>query len=63
MARKTDPKQVLENIRAAEYGDSVTPELLAAIYVIEHDKQFEDERGQVRAQLRDLIADDVQESL
>jgi hypothetical protein len=56
-----DARQVLERIRAQGYAETVTADLLAAVYGIQHDKQFEDERGQVRAQLRDLIAAHVQE--
>ena len=58
---ETDAKQVLEKVRAGEYAEDVSPDLLAAVYEIEHDKQFEDERGEVRAQLRDLIAASVKE--
>lgn len=52
----TDAAKVLEAIRAADFADSVTPEILQAVYAIEHDKQFEDQRGPVQAALRDLVA-------
>jgi hypothetical protein len=58
---ETDAREVLEKIRAHEYAEAVTANLLAAVYEIQHDKQFENERGPVRAQLRDLIAAHVQE--
>lgn len=58
---ETDAKQVLEAIRADEYSESVSAELLSTIYEIEHDKQFEVDRGQVQANLRQLITEDVPE--
>ncbi len=58
-----DAKQVLEKVRVESYADDdVTADLLGAVYALEHGKQFEDERGPVRAHLRDLIASAVQES-
>lgn len=59
---ETDAKQVLEAIRADEYAETVSAELLATVYEIEHDKQFEVDRGQVQANLRDLITEDVPEA-
>jgi hypothetical protein len=60
---ETDAKQVLEKVRVENYADDdVSSDLLAAVYALEHGKQFEDERGPVRAQLRELIASAVQES-
>jgi hypothetical protein len=59
---ETDARQVLEAIRAADYDGDVSADLLAAVYDIEHDKQFEDERGQVQARLRDLIVEAVPEA-
>lgn len=58
----TDAAQALERIRAASYPDAVSAELLKAVYDIEHDQQFEDERGPVRATLRNLIAETIEES-
>lgn len=58
----TDAKKVLEKIRAANYADAVTAEMLQAIYAVEHEKQFEDERAAVEAALRHLISDAVKES-
>jgi hypothetical protein len=58
----TDAKKVLEKIRAASYPDAVTAEMLQAVYALEHEKQFEDERAAVEATLRDLIADAVKEA-
>lgn len=57
-----DAKQVLEQIRAANYDGFVSAGLLDAVYGIEHDKQFETERGPVVAQLRDLISRAIEES-
>lgn len=63
MAGKSDTnaKSVLEKIRAAEYSDSVSAEMLQAVYALEHDKQFEDRRGSVEAALRNLITEAIQE--
>lgn len=58
----TDAKKVLEKIRAASYSEEVTAEMLQAIYALEHEKQFEDDRGSIEAALRDLIADAVKEA-
>jgi hypothetical protein len=58
----TDAKKVLERIRAASYSEGVPAEMLLAIYALEHEKQFEDDRGSVEAALRDLIADSVKEA-
>jgi protein-L-isoaspartate O-methyltransferase len=57
----TDPKKVLEKIRAASYADAVTAKMLQSVYALEHEKQFEDERSTVEAALRELIADGVEE--
>jgi hypothetical protein len=59
---ETDAKQVLEAIRADEYAETVSAGLLSTVYEIEHDKQFEVDRGQVQANLRDLITEDVPEA-
>jgi hypothetical protein len=55
MAQDTDARKVLEQIRANNYAEVVSKDLLKATYELEHDKQFEDERGPVQASLRDLI--------
>lgn len=64
MAGKSDTnaKKVLEKIRAASYSEGVTAEMLQAIYALEHEKQFEDDRGSIETALRDLIADAVEEA-
>lgn len=59
---RTDATDALEQIRSADYADAVSADVLAAVYAIEHDNQFEDERGPTRASLRDLIAEAVTES-
>jgi hypothetical protein len=61
-ADKIDARQVLEKIRADQYAEHVSADLLAGVYAVEHDKQFEDIRGEVRAQLRDLIAASVKDN-
>ena len=63
MAKKspTDAQSVLENIRSKSFADSVTADMLQAVYTLEHDKQFEDERGDVERALRDLIVEAVGE--
>jgi hypothetical protein len=47
--------QMLEAIRSEQHP-TVAAELLAEIYKHEHDEQFEEDRGVIRAQLRDLIS-------
>jgi hypothetical protein len=49
-----DPAQVLEQIRANQHS-SLDAGLVAAIYELEHQDQFEDDRGPTQAKLRDLI--------
>jgi hypothetical protein len=54
---KPDPSAaltMLEAIRREKHPD-IAAELLAEIYQCEHDEQFEEERGVIQAQLRDLI--------
>lgn len=50
-----DPKKVLENIRAADFADAINADLLQSIYGLEHQQQFEEDRGPIQAALRDLI--------
>jgi hypothetical protein len=45
----------LESIREDQFAATVDAGLLSAVYEIEHDKQFEVDRGSVRASLRDLV--------
>jgi hypothetical protein len=60
--KNTDALQVLETIRAENFADRVTPEALAAVYAVEHDKQYEEEREAVRVALRDIIDGAVEEA-
>jgi len=55
MPGDTDALSVLESIRQNGFAAVVAADLLKAIYAIERDKQFEIDRGSVRASLRDLI--------
>ena len=55
MAEDTDALSVLEAIRRDRSETNVDADLLKAVYDVEHDKQFEADRGPVRATLRDLI--------
>jgi hypothetical protein len=57
----TNALKVLESIRASQFADRVTPEMLKVVYAVEHEKQFEDERGIAIATLRYLIVDAVEE--
>ena len=53
----TDPQvalEVLTRVRQKDFPE-VDGELLEQIFLREHEFQFEDDRGQVRAALRDLI--------
>jgi hypothetical protein len=50
-----DPTKVLENIRAADFADTIDAALIQSIYDLEHQQQFEDDRGPIQAALRDLI--------
>lgn len=49
-----DPSHVLEKIRAADHP-ALDAGLVAEIYALEHQDQFEDDRGPTQAKLRDLI--------
>lgn len=55
---KPDPSTAAEMLEAirAETRPDIAADLLAAIYQREHDDQFEEERGVIRAELRDLIS-------
>ena len=55
---KPEPSTALEMLEAirSETHPEVSGELLAEIYQREHDEQFEEERGVIRAELRDLIS-------
>lgn len=55
-------REALEAVRSEKYGDTITPELLSKVYEMEHDQQFEDDRGPIQAQLRDLVADEADEA-
>lgn len=57
----TDAQKVLESIRLSQFADRVTADLLNAVYALEHEKQFEDERGTSEAALRSLITDAVED--
>ena len=46
---------VLERIRQETDAESVPAQLVKRIYELEHSRQFEVERGPIRAQIRDLI--------
>lgn len=63
MAHKaeTDAQTVLEKIRGAGFSEIVPGAILRAVYAIEHEKQFEDDRKSVEAALRDIIVEAVQE--
>jgi len=53
----TDPLvalEVLERVRS-EYYPQVDAKLLRLVFELEHEDQFEDDRGPVCAALRDLI--------
>lgn len=55
---KPDPStalDMLEAIRSERHPD-IPAELLIEIYQREHDEQFEQERGVIQADLRDLIS-------
>jgi hypothetical protein len=51
----------LENLRRRDHPE-LARELLANIYEFEHAQQFEEDRGVIRAQLRDLISEQVESS-
>jgi hypothetical protein len=55
LAGETDAKSVLESIREDQFGSTIDAGLVSAVYETEHEKQFEVDRGSVRASLRDLI--------
>lgn len=52
--------EVLLRVREEQFP-GVSEDLLKAAYEREHEFQFEDDRGTVRAALRDLIAEEVGE--
>ena len=56
-SQETDARKVLEEVRASYFAERFDAALLATIYTIEHEQQFEDDRGPVQAKLRDLITD------
>jgi hypothetical protein len=55
----SNAKKVLEDVRAAFFADRVDADLLDGVYEREHNQQFEDKRGPIRAELRDLIIEAV----
>jgi hypothetical protein len=50
---------ILESIRADKCAD-LDANLLEAVFHLEHQHQFEDERGVVEAAIRDLISQQVE---
>jgi hypothetical protein len=59
MAIESEAKKVLEEVRAEQFADRVDHDLLSAVYDLEHQQQFEDKRGPIRARLRDLVIEAV----
>ena len=61
---KSDPPAALHTLEAirAEKHPEIAAKLLAEIYQREHAEQFEEERGVIQAQLRDLISEHVSKS-
>lgn len=52
--------KLLEELRAEKFAD-VPAELLSTIHRLEHEQQFERERGVIQARLRDLVSESISE--
>lgn len=61
---KPDPSAALNLLEAirSEHHPAIAADLLVTIYQREHAEQFEEDRGVIQAQLRDLISEYVEGS-
>lgn len=59
---EADALDVLDSIRVALYTESIDESVLRRVYEIEHERQFEDDRGPVRDALRAVIEAAIQEA-